>query len=398
MNVLLWMSGSFDRRTPSEHLLSAIIAALQGQGHTVHVLQKDTGGEKLPLPEEADLPGVTTTRIKCKLANKSNLIARYITDILYVVHCRRWLKAHRNYDRVFLQSSNVAGFQVFVVRNLLKNVPVTYNVQDIFPENAGYTGKLRKNSLPYRVLSAVQWYAYQKADQIITLSEDMKRQLTEIGVDSDKINVVYNWSYRDTVYAPEEVDDHKVAALFNADRFNVVYAGNIGVVQNVELLVRAAAQMKDREDIAFHIIGEGGYRNKLEQLAGELGADNLRFHDMLPSASAPAIYLSADINVIPLAENIYRTALPSKTATCLACGKPIIFAMGTESEFGRKMMEQTGCPLVDSDDVSGLCNAILKIKNGEIKCETGKVFLRDFSKTANSRKYVCIVEDTAQTK
>ena len=47
MKVLMWMDGSFDRRTPSEHLLVAIVQALYANGHTVHIIQQNTGGHSM---------------------------------------------------------------------------------------------------------------------------------------------------------------------------------------------------------------------------------------------------------------------------------------------------------------------------------------------------------------
>lgn len=77
---------------------------------------------------------------------------------------------------------------------------------------------------------------------------------------------------------------------------------------------------------------------------------------------APVIYSAADVNVIPLEKEIYKTALPSKTATCLACQKPIIFAIGEESKFGRWMEEKNGCALIDSNDGAGLCEKIKELQ------------------------------------
>jgi glycosyltransferase involved in cell wall biosynthesis len=273
-----------------------------------------------------------------------------------------------------------------------KSVPVIFNVQDIFPENAVYSGKMKKNGIVYKCFSFMQRHAYRYASRIITISEDMKDQLVEIGTPADKIEVVYNWSYRDTMYDPSEIDYSCLDGIIDRNKFNVVYAGNIGVMQNVEIVIRAAAQMKCDKDLCFQVIGDGAYRKKLEQLAAELQADNVYFHDMMPSDCAPAIYSAADVNIIPLAENIYRTALPSKTATCLACGKPIIFAIGKESKMANVIRESTNCPVIGCNDVEALCEAIRQIRQKSIQCKMERLFLSSFSKSGNSGKYAeCIV-------
>ena len=391
MQVLFWLSIGLDRRTPSEHLLTDMVEALYQQGHTVHVLQKNTNGPKEAMPQRMMELGVETTRIDCMPPQKDNLAARFLADVKYVLQCVKWLKAHRNFDRIFMQSSNVAGIQTRILRHILKSIPVIFNVQDIFPENAVYSGKMKADGFVYKCFAFMQRHAYRYASKIITISEDMKDQLVEIGADADNVEVVYNWSYRDTMFSPEEIDYSCLEGIIDRSKFNVVYAGNIGLMQNVEIVIRAAAQMNHEKDICFHVIGDGMYRKKLEQLAHDLQADNVHFHDMMSTNCAPAIYSAADVNVIPLAKNIYRTALPSKTATCLACGKPIVFAIGQESKFGQQVHEQIGAQVVAADDVMGLCAAINKVKQSTNNMKNQDFFVKGFARTENSKRYAKIM-------
>lgn len=392
MQVLFWLSIGLDRRTPSEHLLTDMVEALYQQGHTVHVLQKNTNGPKEALPQRMLELGVESTRIDCTPPQKDNLAARFLADVKYVLQCKKWLKAHRNFDRIFMQSSNVAGIQTQILRHTLKGIPVIFNVQDIFPENAVYSGKMKADGFVYKCFAFMQRHAYRYASKIITISEDMKDQLVEIGADGNKIEVVYNWSYRDTMYSPEEIDYSCLEGIIDRSKFNVVYAGNIGLMQNVEVVIRTAAQMKDEKDICFHVIGDGLYRKKLERLASDLHVENVFFHNMMGSECAPAIYSAADVNIIPLAENIYRTALPSKTATCLACGKPIIFAIGKESKFVQELNKSTTGISVDSGDVQAFCEALEAIREDSNNCYPESVFMMRFGKTQNSQQYAKLIE------
>lgn len=391
MKILLWMGGSFDRRTPSEHLLVAIIEALYEQGHVVHILQKETGGPKPKLPARLVELGVTTTAIKIVPPKKSSFIARYLSDVLYVKKCKKWLRRNSSFDRVFLQSSNVAGFQTDVLQKHLKNIPAVFNVQDIFPENAVYTHKLSRDGVAYRLLSAVQKRAYRYVQKIITISEDMKDQLVELGVDAEKIEVIYNWSYADTPYDRTTLDYSAISPFLDKSKFNVVYAGNLGIMQNVELVLSAAAQMREYNEIAFHIFGDGIYQSKLRSFAEQLQLGNVFFRDMLDATEAAALYTYADLNVIPLAENVYRTALPSKTATCLACGKPIALCIGTASRFAQGLRAQTNISLLDSNDVDGLVKCILATKKQPEAVCSVETFQMFFSKTKNSRRYAALL-------
>lgn len=384
MKILMWMAGNFDRRTPSEHLLVAIVQALYTEGHTVHIIQKSTGGPLPKLPKRLVELGVTTDCVPCQLASKGNFVARYLVELQYVWKCRKLIKKYRNYEAIFNQSSTVAGFMVFVAKHIMPKARLTYNIQDIFPENAAYIGSIK--GIIYRILSVEQQYAYRHADQLITISEDMRELLIEKGADPKKIQVIYNWSYSDNPYCYEEVYSKKIAEYLPMNTFNVVYAGNIGTMQNVDIVVATAKLMQNESDIHFHIFGDGIYKERLQRKAERI--NNVSFWPMQPSDLAPSIYSMADVNIIPLAPNIYRTALPSKTATCIACQKPIIFCFGTESLF-LKSIQEIGC-FFECNTPLEIQKAILEIKNKKKNVKVVANF-SPFSRTKNSKEYAQII-------
>ena len=358
MKILFWMFIGFDKHETSEHLLTAVIEQLCIAGHSVHILQKNTGGDLPSIPEKLTKYPISTDCIPFHAASKSNFVARYLAELKYIRKCKKHIK--KDYDAVFIQSTTVGGFAVKAVRKKLPHAVVTFNVQDIFPYNIMYCGKMKANSLKFKVLATVQRYGYRNSDHIITISEDMKETLVEDGTAADKIEVIYNWSYQDQLY--EDVDLTPVSHMFNKDYFNVVYAGNIGVMQNVDILIESANLLKGDATIWFHIIGNGVYKERLEAKAKEYGIKNITFWPMQSPNLAPLIYSSADLNVIPLAKNVYKTALPSKTATCFASQQPIVFAIGEESIFGRRVNKETGCPIVESDSAEGFVDTIRNVQ------------------------------------
>lgn len=387
MKVLFWMFIGFDQHATSEHLLSAVIEQLCKAGHSVHIIQKNTAGNMPSIPEKLKHYQVTTDVIPYQAADKGNFVARYLTELKYVNACRKFITS--DYDAVFIQSTNVAGFAVRAIRKRLPKTIISFNVQDIFPYNLSFSGGLKKNSPIFKILAAEQRYGYKHSDHIITISEDMKDTLVTDGTPEKKIEVIYNWSYQDELY--KMLDLAPVSHMFDKNYFNVVYAGNIGVMQNVDILIEAAKLMKEDKSVWFHIIGNGVYKDKLEVRAKEYGITNISFWPMQPPELAPVIYSAADVNVIPLVKDVYRTALPSKTATCLACGQPIIFAIGKQSKFGQKAMNEAGCPVVESDKPEELVFAIRKVMNGEKENKAKGFFLQNCGITKNSKKYTEII-------
>ena len=382
------MSTSFE--TTSRHLLISILEELVKNGNKITVLKKKFDCEKDDLPPEISDMGIEVISIPCVSPKKSNFIARYINDIKYINKCKKLLKTE--FDSVFIQSSNVAGLVMKAVCKKYPNAIKTFNVQDAFPQNAGFSGVLSKNSFPYKVLLKKQKFAYLQSDHIITISEDIKRLLVEdCGVEPSKIEVVYNWSYIDSVYDESSFDRDELSKIYKEECFNVVYAGNIGVMQNVDIILESANQLKDEKDIWFYIIGNGVYQNKLKAKAEEYGINNISFLPMLPAKLAPSIYGLADLNIIPLKQDVFKTAVPSKTATCLACGKPIVFAIGKSSEFGKRVSDATGCFLIDSDDANALSEIILRVKNKGVIVNSTEFYSEHMNKTMNSRKYAEII-------
>ena len=396
MKVLFWMNSGFDTHSTSEHLLKAVVEQLAKSGNQVHVVQMDQGGQLPKLPEELAQLGVTTDSIPYRAPSKGNFVARYLGAIRYYRSCREALKRHTNSDAVFLQSTNVAIVSARLARKYNRHAKITLNVQDIFPYNAGYSGNINKNGFVFKVMAAFQRRGYKIVDRIITISEDMKDTLVHDGNPAEKIDVIYNWSYQDEPYDQDKLDMAVPDRLFDKRYFNVVYAGNIGVMQNVDILIEAAKMMMDDKDVWFHIIGNGVYKDKLEARAKEYGLTNISFWPMQPPESAPSIYTAADVNVIPLVKDVYKTALPSKTATCLACGKPIIFAIGKDSKFGKKVMMEANCPVVEADRPEELVNAILEVQREDTKYRAGDFFIKNCSITKNSQLYAdCITRRVA---
>ena len=389
MKVLFWMFIGFDKHETSEHLLTAVIEQICKAGHEVHVLQKNTGGDLPPIPEKLKGLKVSTDTVPFVAVAKNNFVARYLAELKYIRACRKNIA--KDYDAVFIQSNTVAGFAVRAVRKKLPKAIVTFNVQDIFPYNAVYSGSIKKNSVVFKVMAWLQRYGYKRVDHIITISEDMKDTLVADGTDANKIEVIYNWSYQDEPYDRESLDMTVPNKLFSSDYFNVVYAGNVGVMQNVDILIEAAALMKDKRDVWFHIIGNGQYKEKLQKRTEEMGISNISFLPMQPPEAAPSIYAAADVNVIPLVKDVYRTALPSKTATCLACGKPIIFAIGKDSKFGQRVAKEAGCVVVESDSAEELVRAINQCKNANKEVLHTSFFVKHMEKTKNSYSYSDVI-------
>lgn len=388
MKILFLLNIGFDRVGPSVHLLQDVIRKSLEEGHHTDVILKDTGGESEKIPSDFLNNNLFNyTLVKSISKGKKGFVARYFEEISYALKCKK-IHQKNKYDVIFLQSCNSALFYMCGIKN---KCPIVFNVQDVFPYNLMFSEQLPLKKITFPFFRKLQNIAYKKAAKIITISDDMKKTLINDGIDAEKIEVIYNWSYSDEDISLEKIDESCIFPLNKDDsKLNVVYAGNIGKMQNVEIVAKSAVLTKDNHNIHYYIIGDGANKARIEQMTE--GLNNVTILPMQPSKFAESIYAQADVNIIPLSKGGVFTALPSKTATCLRVGKPIVFCIDKNSEFYSLMQNEENIYLCDCDDGNGLAdilkNICLEMKNSYVRSEK----VCNLITVENVKKYVEILE------
>lgn len=377
MNVLMVLSLGFDRPGPSLHLLSAVMRGLAARGDRVHVIQKLSGGDGPGIPPDVlDTGLVTTVGIDMPVVGKNNFVGRYAQSLAYV---RRAAKAMAGrYDLVYIHSCQTLAPLVRAARRRCPGAKVLVNVQDIFPLNAAAIGVMKKDGLPYRLFAGAQARAYRRADGIITLSRDMQEVLA--GEGGRAIEVIPPWTYDDDLRAVPEAEnrflrEHPELMGF----FRVVYAGNIGQMQNVDIVLEAAGHLREREDICFVIVGGGARAEKLRQKAEDMGLPNVRFYPMQNADRAVEVYSMAHVNLITLAPGVTRTAFPSKTAICCAVARPILAAVDPGSHYASMIRGIPGTRSVPAGDARAFAEAVtdLEAKKRDFCPEARELYARE---------------------
>lgn len=391
MKVAVVSIGSFDTQYSDYHIMRDIILGLLERGHEVNLIQKqyfDT--PQYPQQFEKYLKGqLQVQNVRFEKKAKADLKARYLADLSYYKQACKLMKKNKP-DKIFLQSNNTAFFTVFYAKHILR-CPILYNEQDIFPENAYFAGILSESSMVYKVAHALQKYAYKNATALSTISDDMKSTIvTRYGISEDKVQVIYNWGHEELKAHSEQDNVFLKKYPKKPGEFRVVYAGNLGKMQNVELILETAALMKDDQDVSFYIVGGGVNEEQLKTFAKEKELNNVTFVGMQPPEEVADLYAAADVNVIPLQKGLIYAALPSKTADCLIAGKPIITCVdnGTAVE---KIIRPYGIVNTGADE-KRLKTAILNAKEKAGLCETKGLLEKYFSLKPNVASHCQMIE------
>lgn len=390
MKIVIATPILYNATSPFNHLFSDIIGGFLEDGNEVIRLVAVENEDETEFKYGYTGKNIQYQLFKRKNSAHGNIISRYLRDSLTNM---REARALRKLDGVDVLFEDVSYSSFWAVRAAKKKgIKVVAMLQDVWPDNAVQSHLISEGSILYKYFEMWQKYVYKHADRIICISDDMKDFIASKGVDEKKIEVIYNWGYSDEVVdiAWENNEFVKKYSL-DKNKFYAVYAGNIGKMQNVEIVVNAAKELQDRDDIQFLIIGDGARREAIEDMAK--GMKNITMLPMQPSEIAIHIYSAAGVNIIPLVTGGTKTALPSKTGVVMSCGKPSIYTYGTESKFSKMVEEYDAGISVDADDGKGLAKMIANIAENkkDDKNVVYRVFRTYFVRSINVRKYSDVV-------
>jgi colanic acid biosynthesis glycosyl transferase WcaI len=244
-----------------------------------------------------------------------------------------------------------------------RRVPFVFNIQDVFPDVAVELGMLRNR----RVIAAASWlerFSYRLADAVTVLSDDLAENVRaklasgdggRSSRDPHKVRVIPN--FVDTAWIrPAEADNAYRRDYGLEGKRVVMYAGNVGFSQSLDLLLDAAAALAHEDDVVFVINGGGAARPDLEKRAR--GMANVRFVDMQPKDRLPEVLAAADIHVVPLKRGLARSSVPSKLYSILAAGRPVVASVDAGTEVARTVEAAGAGIAVGPGDAEAFTKAI----------------------------------------
>lgn len=390
MRIVIATPILYSPTSPFNHLFKDIIGGFLDDGNQVVRLVAVENENETEYKYGYEGKNIEYKLYKRKSSDHGNIISRYVRDTLTNIREAIGILKLKNVDVLFEDVSYSSFWAVKAAK--MKGIKVVAMLQDVWPDNAVQSHLISEGSFLYKYFEMWQKSVYKNADKLICISDDMKDFIVSKGVDADKIEVIYNWGYSDDVVdIPWEENEFVKKYNLSRDKFYAIYAGNIGKMQNVEIVVNAAKELQDREDIQFLIIGDGARREAIEEMAA--GLKNVTMLPMQPSELATHIYSAAGVNIIPLVAGGTKTAMPSKTGVVLSCGQPVIFTFGSGSRFA-KMIEESGAGVsVDADNFEELAQKIVEVykkRNIDMK-KSYLLFKKLFVRKTNSIKYNTII-------
>jgi glycosyltransferase involved in cell wall biosynthesis len=347
---------------PENFRINEIVWELNNRGIAVEVL---TGKPNYPSGvvfggyqswgcTKDSLNGVRIYRVPLMPRGKGGvrLALNYLSFILFAFVFGPWLLRNRRFDAIFVFApSPILQAIPAISLGWLKNCPVLLWVQDLWPESLSATGHVKHPSVLKMVEHVVKWI-YRHVDLLLVQSRAFIPKVRALAGTTPI--VYYPNSFIEN--APGEMH-HKIDCPgFDCD-FPMLFAGNIGSAQSVEVVLEAATILRDVEGIRFVIVGDGSRRDWMMQQALDRGLKNLVFPGRFPIESMPTLLSKAAALLVTLADTeIFRLTIPSKVQAYLAAGRPIIACLNGA---GAEIVKDANAGVtVPAEDASALAQAV----------------------------------------
>jgi len=261
---------------------------------------------------------------------------------------------------------------------------MVYYCQDIFPEVAGLLADFH-SPMVNSVLERLNRFLLARASRTVALGDTMARRLIDgKGADQARLTVIHNWADTSAIVPSAKQNPFAVEHGLH-DRFVVLHAGNIGLSQNLDVVVDAAARLRERRDIVFLFIGDGNRRAALQAAVTAQGLDNVRFLPFQPRDQLRWTYAASDLCLVSLKPGLAGYIVPSKLYPILAAGRPYLAAVEQPSEVAALTERYRAGVLVTPGDAASLAFHILRLADdraereamGARAREAGLLFARD---------------------
>ena len=280
----------------------------------------------------------------------------------------------------------------------IKKVPFVYNLQDIFPDSLVGTGLAKKDGILWKIGRVIENFTYRNADKIIVISEGFKKNIMAKGVPEEKIVVVYNWVDEEVVkHVPRE--ENKLFDKYGLDRskFFITYSGNIGLTQNMDMLLEVAKELETESDIHFVLIGEGAYKEKVKDIIQKEQIKNVTMLPFQPYEDISHVFSLGDVGLVISKPGVGENSVPSKTWSILSASRPVLVNFD-ENEL-KDIVDKHQCGIfTKAGDKAAFKEAILRLYQNrdlcrELGCNGRQFILNNLTKSAGTQKYVDVIKN-----
>lgn len=285
------------------------------------------------------------------LGRALNFLSFFISALIFC------LVRHGRYDAIYVYHPPITVGLAAALAGYVTRTPFVLEIQDLWPDSVAVSGMSGTGWLA-NILGPLCRFVYRRAAVVIGQSMSMTERLIERGVPRRKTATIFNWANEANARPGGGYD---VAPLEFEGRFNFVFGGNLGLVQGLETLVRAAKiAAREVPEIQLTLIGEGVERDRIAGLIAELGTDNVKLRPSVPQDLIGDVFAAADVLVVHLLDDpLFEITIPGKTQFYMAMGKPIL--IGVRGEAAQIVTEAGAGIAVAPQNIDAMAHAMMQL-------------------------------------
>lgn len=361
--------------SPITHLYADLAEDLSRYGARVSVvtnlpcrgLSEEERKAYLDRADETAPEGYRVLRVGRKTREKKNFLLRglrFLSNTRALYRAAKALKAD-----VYLLGS-MPPFLGLVGARLSRRARTVYVLQDIFPDSLVAMGKFTEWHPVVRLSRRMEQRVYRRNSLFVTLSEDMKRTLVARGIEPHRIAVIPNWADTEAI-RPVLREENALFEELGLPRtcFYAVYAGTLGILQEPDIILDAAKLLKEQLDIRILIFGDGALLEHVKNRVEREQIANVLLFPLYPAHRVAEVYSLGDAALVPLMKGATRFAMPSKTWSALAAGRPVIVCADAGSEWARSIERESYGVCVTPGEPQEMADAILRLHASTVPLE-----------------------------
>jgi colanic acid biosynthesis glycosyl transferase WcaI len=403
---------------PPEHTFSSQTNAqtaeeLVRRGHAVHVYapfpshpkgRLFDGYKRTLYTTTTSSAGYTLTHCFGTFSRSSTLISRFVWNLSFGITSGVRILFGRRPDVIFSSTWPIFATGILAMAARVRRIPLVLRVQDVYPESLASQHRFTRRNWVYRLLRRFDRMIAHSSQQVLVISKAFQKvYVNDRSVPADRVHVIPNWG------GDEIVDADRSAALafrrklgIPEDAFVAVYAGNVGVASNAELLVEALAKLKAQTQIYLVIAGEGAKLDACRDEVERHDLDRVLIHTPWRTEETGPVIKMADVLLLPTKGRQSLNSIPSKLISYLLSARPVIAAVLPESDTAEAILESGAGWVVNPDSAELMAEAILVASGQSAEFlsrmgSNGQAYaLKNHTRESNLSRVVEIVEQAGK--
>jgi colanic acid biosynthesis glycosyl transferase WcaI len=262
----------------------------------------------------------------------------------------------------------------------LKKVPMIFHVQDLQVDAASDMKILKAGAL-LKLLSKIERCLLRSSTYVSTISEGMKERISAKGVEEGRIFLFPNWADIDFIRPLPKDNGFKQRAGLSSDSFVVLYAGNVGNKQGLEIIADVALMSRGEDKIHYLIAGDGAGYPALKDIIASKNLKNVHLSPLVPKEELPFMLASADVSLIIQKKSVGDFLMPSKLLNIMASSRPVVASVNSACSLAG-LIARANCGIVVEAESAGLLyEAIIRLYKdralGEFFGQNGRRYVEE---------------------